>query len=369
VTPRPADLTVGFPLETAPERRTLLSPDLARDLVAAGFDVIAERGIGAGIYTDDEALAATGVSFADQEDAVWAAPLVLRYKSPDPADLSRLTPGQSIAALFHAEGDVDLLTALKKARVTAWSYEFLSEEAGFPLGRPGGQIAGIQAVLAAAQALQHPQGRGVLLAAVPGAPPANVVVIGSGNVGAAAARTATALGAHVTVLAHTESSQKTYLAEAPTGVRVLVNDPATLRAAIADADVVIGAILISTFDTPAMLEEKDLAMMRPGAVIVDATCGYGPGYLPTAGPVQKPGDPPRVVSGILHVKVDVLPALAPVTTSAAYCANAAPYLVRLAQAAVLGAADPAVDSALIAADGKLVHPVLRQHARIYGLRP
>jgi alanine dehydrogenase len=368
VAPRPADLTIGFPLETKPERRTLLSPGLARALSAAGFGVIAQSGIGAGIYTDDEVFTDASVRFTTEE-AVWAAPLVLRYKSPDPADLSRLTPGQGIAALFHAEGDVDLLTALKDTAVTAWSYEFWHEDAVFPLGRPGGQIAGVQAVLAAAQALQHPQGRGVLLAAVAGAPSANVVVIGSGNVGAAAAHTAAALRARVTVLAHTDAARSRFLHTEPTGMRVLVNSPATLREVIADADVVIGAIFISTFDTPPMLNEADLAAMRPGAVIVDATCGYGPGYLPTAGPVQQPGAPPHIVSGILHVKVDVLPALTPVTTSAAYSANATPYLVRLARTALLGVTDPAVESALIATDGTLVHPVLRQHARIYGMQP
>jgi alanine dehydrogenase len=132
---------------------------------------------------------------------------------------------------------------------------------------------------------------------------------------------------------------------------------------------VIGAILDSTWDTPAMIIEDDLQVMRPGAVIVDATCGYGPGYLPTAGPVQTPGAPPKEVAGVLHVKLDMLPALVPVTATSAYVANAAPYLERLARTALQGTRDPVIEAARIAAGGRLIHPVTVQHARIYGLQP
>ncbi|GAA0979427.1 alanine dehydrogenase [Acrocarpospora macrocephala] len=364
----PADLTIGFPRESRIERRTVLTPALARSLIAAGFGVVTEPGIGAGVFIGDEEYAAAGVRLAEAEQ-VWSAPLLLRYKSPDPDDLLRLRTGQHIAALFHAEGDAELLTALQDCGATAWSYEFVIENGCFPLGQPGGRIAGVQAVLAGAHALQTSAGRGVLLAAVDGAERANVVVIGSGNVGAAAAETAAMLGADVTVLTRAETSRTDYLRRAPGGIEVLVNSRDTLLRCLGDADLVIGAILVSTYDTPPMIGEADLAVMRPGAVIIDATCGYGSGYLPTAGPVQAPGEPPRLVAGILHVKIDVFPALVPVTATAAYVANAMPYLVRLAEVALLGAADAAIEAARIACAGHLVHPVLIQHAKIYGMRP
>jgi alanine dehydrogenase len=365
---RPADLTIGFPCESGTERRTILTPAVARPLIAAGFGVIAEPGIGDGARISGDEYAAAGVRFADASE-VWSVPLVLRYKSPAAGDLKHLGRGQNIAALFHAEGDVSLLTALKASGVTAWSYEFVAENGRFPLGRPGGQIAGIQAVLAGARALQEPNGRGVLLARVTGAVPPNVLVIGCGNVGAAAARTAAALGADVTVLTRSEQSAASYRRTAPARARILVNTRETLLRQLREADLVIGTILVSTYDTPAMISEADLELMRPGAVIVDATCGYGPGYLPTAGPLQQPGGPPHIVAGILHVKIDMLPALVPVTTTAAYTSNAAPYLVRLARVTLLGAQDPAIESARIAHCGHVVHPVLAQHARIYGMQP
>ncbi|WP_059007999.1 NAD(P)-dependent oxidoreductase [Streptomyces specialis] len=356
---------IGFPRESCPaERRTLLTPTTARALTAAGMTPIAEQGIGAGIGCRDADLAAAGVRFAPAGD-VWSARLLLRYKSPDPGDVRRLVPGQAIAALFHAEGDPALLAALTCAKVTAYSFEFLAEHGRFPLATAGGVIAGIQAVHAGVSALQHPAGRGVLLGGVPGAERAHVVVIGSGNVGMAAARTAAALEARVTVLAHIPASAAAYRARAPHGVDVMVNPPSALAQLLPTADLVIGAILVSTYDTPPMITEAEVARMRPGAVIVDATCGYGPGYLPTAGPAQQPGDPPRIVGGVLHVKLDALPALVPVTAAHAYTTAAAPYLVRIARHALHRRPDPAAESAVIVRDGALVHPVCRQHAGFY----
>lgn len=361
-------LTIGFPRESGTERRTILTPALARQLTSARFTVIAEQGIGAGVFTSDAEYATAGACLATPEET-WAAPLVLRYKSPDPQELRRLKAGQHVGALFHAEGDPDLLTALLESGATAWSYEFIAEDGRFPLGRPGGRIAGIQSVLAGAAALQAPGGRGVLLGLADGAAPASVVIIGTGNVGSAAAEAAAALGARVTMLARCESSRAAYCGRAPAGAQVLVNTRKVLLECLADADLVIGAILVSTWDTPAMITEDDLRVMRPGAVIVDATCGYGPGYLPTAGPVQASGALPREVAGVLHVKLDMLPALVPVTATSAYVANAAPYLERLARTALQGTQDPAIEAARIATGGRLVHPVTVQHARIHGLQP
>src|SRR5260370_13976413 len=118
----------------------------------------------------------------------------------------------------------------------------------------------------------------------------------------------------------------------------------------------MGGILGSTYDPPPMISEADLAVMRPGAVIVDATCGYGPGYLPAAGPVQAPGDPPHQVAGVLHVKVDVFPALVPVTATTAYVANATPYLEPLARTPLLRIPDTANEAGRIPTARPAVRP-------------
>ena len=167
-----SDAVIGFPRESTPGgRRPLLTPTVARAFIEAGFTVTAEPDIATGIGCPDAVLRSEGVRFADAS-GVWSAPLVLRYKCTDPEDLALLTARQSIGALFHAEGDSRLLIALTATGVTAYSYEFLAEGGRFPLGKPGGQITGVQAVLLGAQALQSAAGRGVLLGGVPGAEPA-----------------------------------------------------------------------------------------------------------------------------------------------------------------------------------------------------
>jgi alanine dehydrogenase len=362
------DRSIGFPRDrSATDPRVILTPGLAESLVADGYRLVSEPGIGEGVGIADRELRLAGVNLLPAA-AAWECPLLLRYKAFRPEELRRLEPGQAAGAVFHAEGNPALIEALIESGVRAWSYEFLEEDGRYPLMSAGGRISGIQAVLLGCRHLQAPSGgRGILLGGVPGASPAKVLVIGHGNVGAAAADTAHALGADVTVLSRTDEGRHRYLTRAPAGVRALVNNPETLRAELADADLVIGAILISTYDTPPMIEEDDLDLMKPGAVIVDATCGYGPGYLPTAGPVQPAEAPPRRVRGVLHVKVDVLPSLVPTTASRAYAAAATPYLRRLARVALSGAEDAAIDTALIAAHGEIVHPVVSEHAAHYAL--
>lgn len=357
-------LTIGFPHESNPaDRRSLLTPDLARALTDAGYAAVAQRGIGVRIGVSDADLAEAGASIGDA-DAAWAAPLVLRYRPGPPRDLDRLGPDQTLGAVFHAEGSTDMLNRLQASGITAYSFEFLRENGRFPLMAAGGRIAGIQAVLLGAQALQHPAGRGVLLSKLPGTEAARAVVIGSGNVGAAAAETAADLGAAVTVLARTAESARHYRASAPPDCTVEVNTPERLRSLLKTADMVVGAILESTWDTPVMITRSDVQLMRPGSVIVDATCGYGPGYLPTCGSVQEPGSAPVLVDGVLHVKQDALPMAAPRTASLAYAHAAAPYLVRLA-GHVAGQRDPVIETCRIAAAGSLVHPVLQRHASLY----
>jgi alanine dehydrogenase len=125
--------------------------------------------------------------------------------------------------------------------------------------------------------MQAPRGRGVLLGIAEGAEPASVVVIGSGNVGSAAAEAAAALGARVTVLTRCESSRADYQDRAPAGTRVLVNTREVLLDRLASADLVIGAVLVSTWDTPAMITEADLLLMRIGRPQIGLVLNVRPG--------------------------------------------------------------------------------------------
>ena len=158
----PPNASVGFPAESGSERRTILTPAVAWALTGAGFSVIAERGIGSGVFIGDDVYDAAG-SRLRKPTRCGRRRLSCATNSRSAADLGRLDRYQRVAALFHAEGDPDLLAGLKASRSTAWSYEFVTHDGHFPLGRPGDGFSGAQAVLAGARALQAPPGRGVLL--------------------------------------------------------------------------------------------------------------------------------------------------------------------------------------------------------------
>jgi alanine dehydrogenase len=217
-------------------------------------------------------------------------------------------------------------------QINAYSYEYFEDELGkFPMMSADGWLSGRLAVMNAAFYLQtHHGGRGVVLGGMDAKPHCNVVVIGYGNVGNSAIQTALSLGAHVTVVGRSEESLSTYARNNPDTHCVLVDDPA-FETALFAADIVIGAILISTYDTPALLTESLVSKMKPGAIIVDVTCGYGKGYMPTADKITMPGVGPYARHGVLHLKNPRLPAMTPV--SAAHNASRlyAPHLLALGE--------------------------------------
>jgi len=345
---------IGFPLESGPDRRTLLTPIVARHLTAAGFHVLAQAGIGAAIFLDDAVLAAEGVHFASA-DEVWAAPLLLRYKSTQPDEVRLLRSGQVIGAQLHTEGNPEMLAALTTSGATAYCYEYVEQDGQFPLAAPGGQITGIQAVLTGAHTMLAAAGRSIRLARAPGTARRRVVVIGCCTVSAVAARTAVFLGADVTMLAHAVHTTALQQRVAHAGIRVLANTTANRQRELAQADLVVGAFLIPTHNTYPMITETDLLVMKPEAVIVDATYG----------PVHRPGRPPHALHSVPNVDIDILPALVPLTLTIAYASTIAPYLVRLAEVVLRDAVDPVIETARIAADGELVHPGCRPHAELH----
>ena len=350
--------------ETRPdERRVILLPREVREVIDAGFEVVVEREAGAGIGVRDAQYAAAGATIASREQAWGDSDVVVKYKAPTPAELALLRRGTHLGGLFHAEGDPALTEALCASGVTAYSYEFFRAADGdFPLAYPGGEVAGKLAVLHGAYYLQtHLGGRGVLLADIPDVEAPRVLVIGHGKVGGAAARTAVALGAQVTVLGRDRERLRRFRAAVPSRVRCRLNSPAVLREEALRADLVIGAILISTYDTEAMLTEDIVEAMRPGTVLVDATAGYGPGYLPTFTRQTTLGEPVFERSGVVHCKIDVLPSAVPRTTATAMSATIAPYLVALARSVYDGLADPTSEAGKIVEAGRITHPEVRRH--------
>ncbi|MEQ1684268.1 MAG: NAD(P)-dependent oxidoreductase [Burkholderiaceae bacterium] len=364
-TPPLAD--IGVPKERLPgERRVLMLPATVSEFRKAGFRVLVEYGAGEGIGISDQRYVEAGADLSSV-DRVWACDAVFKYKAPSRAEFGYFRTGLVLAGILHAEGDHDLTEALLRAGMTAYSYEFFSDAPGkFPLAAAGGQIAGRMAALQAVQLLQSQFGG---MGKLPGVQDDELgrvtcVVIGSGNVGASAAETLCALGCQVTVLASSEhsrvSARRRFALSAPS-LEVLVNNAETLRSRVAVSDIVIGAILISTFDTPAMVTQEMVRSMRAGSVLIDATAGYGGGYMPTFTTNTSLHSPRFVSDGVVHCKIDNFPAAVPMTAVQTVNRLYPPYLIALARSLFHGVEDPVSAAGLMVRGGKVLHPELARH--------
>lgn len=344
------------------ERRVIVTPP---DLIAfrdAGFDILVEGGAGHGAGRDDAEYEAYGATIVSTDEAWTGSDYVVKYKAPGVEEWPRLRPGMHIAAAMHAEGNAELVSALVASGATAYAYEFFQAPNGiYPLAVPDSETSGKLAVLYGAYHLQsHLGGRGVLLASTPGVKPPRVLVIGHGNVGGAAARTAVALGAEVVVLGTNRERLRRFQGSLPMAT-CLLNSREVLARELPTVDLVVGAILISTYDTEPMLDESLVRTMQPGSMIVDVTVGYGAGYLPTFDRRTTHEDPVYVRHGVLHCKIDPLPASVPVSASQAVGDLTTPYLIDLGRAVYGERFDPTSWAGRIVADGQVVHPELERH--------
>ena len=351
--------------ETLPnETRVVLLPPQVEQFTEAGFDVFVEAGVGEGSGYPDQAYERVGASVVSTDQAWQASSVILKLFAPSPTEYGRLHPGLTIGGFLHAEGRKPLVEALREQGCTAYAYEYFRTSDGiFPMAVPLSEISGQMAVIYGSYFLQKQfGGRGVLVSAVPGAVPARVLVIGYGNAGAAAAKLAASMGARVTVLGTHREKLRHFAMLSPVGVECYLNSPTLLEREVLRADLVIGAILISTFDTPEMIPESLVKRMKTGSVIVDVTCGHGRGYLPSFDRFTSHKDPTYVKHGVVHCKIDILPAGVPLSAAQANSEVIAPYLLRFAESRCDPTqCDPTSEAGRIVDGGEIVHPEIARN--------
>ncbi len=263
---------------------------------------------------------------------IWAqADLVVKVKEPQPSEWPGLRAGQVVFTYFHFAADEALTRALIASKITALAYETLRDaRGGLPLLTPMSEVAGRMSIQEGAKYLERPQeGRGILLAGVPGVAPAEVTILGGGVVGANAAKVAAGLGANVRIL-DVNLDRLRYLDDImPPNVTTLYSDRHTILETIERADLVIGAVLITGARAPRLVRRADLARMKPGAVIVDVAIDQG-GCVETSRPTthQKPT---YLVDGIVHYCVTNMPGAVGRTSTYALCNVTLPYILQIAR--------------------------------------
>lgn len=350
------------------EKRVIIVPEQIHDFIQNDFEVFVEKNAGIEIGFTDEDYQKRGAKLVDTERAWNASSFILKYKPPIKSEYKYLRSNLNLCAIFHAEGDMDLISALLKSKVTAYSYEFFKSSNGtFPLAIVGGEIAGKLAIIYGAYHLQSQfGGEGVLLTSLPNVKRPKVLIIGHGNAGGAAAKMAFDMGCDVVVLGRDNEKMRRFSSQFNQPIRVEKNTPEILNKELKDADLVIGTILISTFDTPPMITENHLKLMKRGAMIVDVTCGYGKGYLSTFDNFTSAENPTFIKEGILHCKIDVLPSFVPKTSSIAYSKNAISYLVNLGNSFFdKNIIDMTSQNGKVISNGMVTHDEIKRHIEFY----
>ncbi|MEH6773216.1 MAG: alanine dehydrogenase [Cereibacter changlensis] len=325
-------MKIGCPKEIKPQEfRVGLTPHAAREAVAHGHEVLVETGAGVGSGFADADYEAAGARIAGSAEEVFAeAGMIVKVKEPQAVERKRLREGQLLFTYLHLAPDPEQTRDLLASGVTAIAYETVTDDrGGLPLLAPMSEVAGRLAPQVGAWTLQKANGgRGVLLGGVPGVGPAKVVVIGGGVVGTHAGRIAAGMGADVTVLDRSLPRLR-YLDDvfgrAFKSVYASAGNTAEL---VAEADLVIGAVLIPGAAAPKLVSRAQLATMKPGAAIVDVAIDQGGCFETSHATTHQ--DPIYEVDGILHYCVANMPGAVARTSTIALGNATMPFLLALA---------------------------------------
>lgn len=324
-------MKIGIPKETKNhEYRVGLTPAGAALLAGQGHEVLVQSQAGARIGFGDEAYRSAGARVVDSAAEAWAAGLVVKVKEPQPGELRFFRDDLVLFTYLHLVTCVDVLDAMEAAGSTGIAYETVSDAQGrLPLLIPMSEVAGRLAVQAGAWALMLPQGgSGVLLQGVPGVPPGKVTILGGGTVGTHAAWAATGIGADVTLLDVNLPRLRQLEEIFGARLKTAVSEPEAIARHVAEADLVIGAVLVPGKHTPHLITRAMLRRMRPGSVFVDVGIDQG-GCAETSRPTSH-AEPTYVEEGVLHYCVPNMPGAVARTSTLALTQATLPHVARLA---------------------------------------
>jgi len=322
-------MIVGVPKEIKiGEFRVALTPAGTEVLRSQGYRVLIQKGAGDPAGFSDADYRKAGGKLVNASDA-WSAELVVKVKEPLASEYRYFRPGQRLFTFLHLAPNRLLVKALRQKKVTAIAYETVDENGKLPILEPMSEIAGRIAALVGAYYQSNPQGgRGVLFGGMPGVPPAHVVVLGGGTVGENAARVALGMGSRVTILER-RAERMRYLDEILPHVETLMADPASVRAAVGDADILIGAVHIPGARTPQLVSRAMVKRMKSRSVIIDVAIDQG-GSCETSRPTSH-DVPTYMAEGVLHYAVPNMPGAYGRTSTLALTNVTLSYISRLAQ--------------------------------------
>ncbi len=332
-------MNIGVIRERGPlERRVALTPSVVRQLVGHGNTVWLEGGAGEGAMFRDDDYIRAGAQIAYTPGEVFhRCELLVKVAAPTLEEINACPEGTALMAFYHmAVASRRLCERLLERSITAIGGEIIETDDGrLPVLSAISEIAGQMTVPLAMHLLRSSSGgRGIMLGGSPGVPPAHVLVLGAGAVGTWAAKAASAAGARVTVL-DIETEKLRRLMEHVPAVSTGLADPDTVACAVAEADVLIGAVLVAGRVTPHVVTRQMVSRMKTGSVIIDVAIDQG-GCVETSRPTTL-AEPVFVHNGVLHYCVPNLTADMARSTSIALAQALLPYLQSLCEAGIVGA--------------------------------
>jgi alanine dehydrogenase len=355
---------IGVPKEIKPdEYRVAVTPAGVREMSEHGHEVLIEAGAGGGSAIADAEFAAQGAEVvADAATIFERAEMVLHVKELQAAEIEMLRPGQLLFTYLHLAPDPEQTSGLCRSGATCIAYETVEDGRGqLPLLAPMSEIAGKIATQAGAFMLEKPLGgRGILLGGVPGVAAANVIVIGGGVVGMNAAFIA--IGMEADVFVFDRSIDRLRELEVAFGGRCSTVYSTTLAVEemLPRADLVIGAVLVHGARAPFVVRREQLALMKPGAVLVDVAIDQG-GCFETSRPTTH-HEPTFEVDGIVHYCVANMPGAVPITSTQALTNATLPYAIAIADHGLAEAIrrDPGLRPGVNVAAGKVTHAAVAE---------
>ena len=350
---------VGVPKEIkAYEYRVAITPSGVHELVVHGQQVLVEHDAGAGSSIGDEEYVAAGAAIVPTAADVWdGADLVLKVKEPVPEEYHLLRKDRILFTYLHLAASRDCTEALAASGTTAVAYETVEVPGGrLPLLYPMSEVAGRMAPQVGAHCLEREVGgRGVLMGGVSGAHPAKVTILGAGTVGTNAAAVAVGMWADTVVLDRDVEKLRRLDQIYQGRLRTITSNLFEVRQAVVEADLVIGAVLVTGAKAPRLVSNELVSHMKSGSVLVDVSIDQG-GCFEASRPTTH-ANPTYQVERSLFYCVANMPGAVPHTSTYALTNVTLPYVVEIATQGLRAAveADPALARGVNVVDGQVVY--------------
>jgi len=325
-------MIIGVPKEIKNnENRVALTPAGVAEFKKNGHLVYVQKGAGENSGLSDEEYAAAGAEIVPTIEAVYdIAEMIIKVKEPIASEYPLIKKDQLLFTYFHFASCEPLTHAMIEQKAVCLAYETVEKaDRSLPLLVPMSEVAGRMAIQEGAKYLEKPmKGKGILLGGVPGVPPAKVLVLGGGIVGTQAAKMAAGFGARVVIM-DVSLPRLRHLADImPANVTTVMSNHYNIREAIAEADLIVGAVLIPGAKAPHLITRDMLKLMHPGTVVVDVAVDQG-GCIETCTPTTHE-NPTFIIDDIVHYCVANMPGAVPYTSTLALTNATLPYALQLA---------------------------------------